>query len=1032
MESISGGFRRALAEQFELHEEIGRGGTAAVYRATRLSDGMPVALKVLSPTLRAVLGPERFLREIAILSKLEHAGILPVVASGEAGGQLYFAMPFVAGGSLRDRMQREPHLPIEEALSIVDDVLAALEYAHQQNVVHRDIKPANILLADGRAIVTDFGIARAILRSSDETISSTGVAIGTPAYMSPEQAAGEARVDGRTDIYAVGCVLYEMLAGNPPFTGASEQAIRARHAIESPPPLRIVRPAVSERLQQLVEKALAKVPADRFQSAAAFRAALSNATQTTPSRSVAAARRRLRIGLTATAAVTVAVLLLRPRPDPGPDPDRYIVLPFRQEGMASGSPFGGGNVSRMVWQSLSRWRDLKLVDEFLVEDRLRVRGPEPLTLSSAVRLARSLDAGRLVWGVVTMEDDSTTVRLALFETGRDPPQTVSRAQATFSLQSEDPAASTAARRLAHRLAGLTQSLLSPLSADSMAGPLADTPYLGALLAMLVGDSALAIWDLGTARLHYQRAFTLDPAFAAPRLRFARASLWANRPVGEWLPAAEVAATDPGRLSSFERLEAQALVALGQGDFPKACEGFRRILAQDSLRIIGWLGVGECLTRDSIVVPDAESPSGWSFRGSYNAGIAAYSRALTMVPSSHLAFGGAALRGLSRKLMAEPNLLRRGVAAAEPRNRFAASPSLVADSLAFIPYPLEDAVAGRHIPATKVAALQANRRTLRSITGEWIQRFPSSIGAITAHAEALELTGELDPAPPQPSALALVRQLRQRPHLGKDPALAAWEVRLLIKTRRFTAARAVAESALAFPARSPEDGQLLAALAGVLGQVHRAAGLLGDYGEGPFARSNGEFLIPPRELSREAHRLLVYAAFGSPGDSVRLIADRVKRLVDRYLEVSRREAMREALLFLPSLLAFPVLPPPTDRIFPVSRVEQAIAEGAIEVARRELVSLDSLRSAQLPAAIAPDHALLEARLYAMIGDSGAATRRLEAMLETPSLLGTDILSDVAQAAAIGRALALLDSLKHGSGSRGRDTAFQALWRPSDRR
>jgi hypothetical protein len=383
-------------------------------------------------------------------------------------------------------------------------------------------------------------------------------------------------------------------------------------------------------------------------------------------------------------------------------------------------------------------------------------------------------------------------------------------------------------------------------------------------------------------------------------------------------------------------------------------------------------------------------------------------------------------------MAEPNVLRRGVAAAEPRNRFAASPSLVADSLALIPYPLEDAVAGRHIPLTKVAALQANRRTLRSITGEWIQRFPSSLGAITAHAEALELAGELDPTPPQPSALGLVRQLRQRPQLAKDPALAAWEVRLLIKARRFTAARAVAESALAFPPRTPEDGPLLAALAGVLGQVHRAARLLGDYGEGPFARPNGEFLIPPRELAREAHRLLVYAAFGFPEDSVRLLADRVQRLVDRHLEASRREAMREALLFLPSLLAFPLLPPPADRLFPASRVEQAIAAGAIDLARRDLVSLDSLRSAQLPAAMAPDHALLEARLYAMIGDSSAATRRLEGMLETPSLLGTDILSDVAQAAAIGRALALRDSLKHRSGSRVRDTAFQALWRPSDGR
>lgn len=1014
-----------------MRDEVGRGGMATVFRATRRADGRSVAIKVLHRNLRAALGSERFLREVAILSRLQHPGILPVLASGEAGDLLYYVMPFIEGGTLRDRLRREPHLPIAEAAGITRAVLAALEYAHQQNIIHRDIKPENILLGDGTVVVADFGIARAILRSGGESISSTGMVIGTSTYMSPEQAAGESQLDGRTDIYSVGCVLYEMLAGTPPFTGSSDQAIRARHALEPPPPLRVVRPAVPQSLQLSVERALAKVPADRPESAASFSDALAGlGSLPLAAKPARAGRRRWLMALPAVAALAAVALVLDSLSESPPDPRRFIVLPFRHQGALPTGTFSGGKSARMVWQALSHWRDLELVDELLVEDRVGPLEGDSLTLSEAVRIARSLDAGRLVWGEVATEGDSTTIRITLFETGTDPPRTLARARAAFPVADVLPSSSRGPQAIAQGFARLTGGLLSPVLADSIPLSPGDTPYIGALLAMLSGDSALAIWDLPAARENYRRAATIDPAFAAPRLRLARASLWANRPVGEWLPAAQAAAAGRNQLTWFEQVEADALVALGRGKFPEACDGFRRIIGRDSLRVVGWLGLGECQLRDSIVVADSRSPSQWSFRGSYAAGIAAYSRALTMVPSSYQAFGGAALRRLSRKLMAEPNLGRRGVSESAPGKSFVASPSLVNDSVVFVPYPVEDAVAGRRIPPTKAAALEANRRTLLAITGAWIERFPTSLGAIAAHAEALELAGRLDAASGDNSALGLVRKLRRRSSSAGDPHAAVWEVRLLLKTRRFTAARLLAESTLAVAPRSPEEGLALASLAALLGQVHRAAHLLGEYGDTPFARPDGEFVTAPRDLAREAYRLLAYAAFGNPPDSVRIIADRLRETVRRRTEPSRRQATEEALLFQPSLLAFPLLAPPGGN-FPVSRIEQAIAGGDPATARAALASLDSLRSSLSPGTVAPDHALLEARLYSMVGDTAKAMRRLESLLGSLPLVGTDVLSDVTQAAAIGRSMGFLDSLRNRPGSRGRDTALQALWRHADR-
>ena len=263
-----------LAGRYRIERELASGRTATVFVGYDVKHDRQVALKVLNPELGSAVGPTRFLREIQFAARLDHPNIVALYESGEADGLLYFVMPYVAGESLRDRLGCEPQLPIADALRIAADVAEALGYAHALGVVHRDIKPENILLADGRALVTDFGIARAITAAGSERLTETGIALGTPAYMSPEQATAEGALDGRSDLYALGCVVYEMLAGAPPFTGPTAQSILARHAVDPVARIRTVRDTVSTGVERAVLKALAKVPADRYPSAAEFARAL--------------------------------------------------------------------------------------------------------------------------------------------------------------------------------------------------------------------------------------------------------------------------------------------------------------------------------------------------------------------------------------------------------------------------------------------------------------------------------------------------------------------------------------------------------------------------------------------------------------------------------------------------------------------------------------------------------------------------------------------------------------------------------------
>ena len=313
-----------LGHRYRIECELGRGGMATVYLAEDVKHGCRVALKVLRPEIGAALGGDRFLLEIKTCATLQHPHILGLLDSGEIPsdhsdpGLLFYTMPYVEGESLRDRLDRECQLPLDQAITIAREVADALGYAHTHNVVHRDIKPENILLSGGHAMVADFGIARALNSAGAEKLTETGLALGTPHYMSPEQATGDL-LDGRADQYALGCVLYEMLAGTPPFQGSTGQSILARHALDPVPSLRTVRATIPAGLERAITRALGKCPADRFATTAEFAKALTQAdtgpatvvTNTAASSSSGARRNwRARVGWALVAAALVALGLI--------------------------------------------------------------------------------------------------------------------------------------------------------------------------------------------------------------------------------------------------------------------------------------------------------------------------------------------------------------------------------------------------------------------------------------------------------------------------------------------------------------------------------------------------------------------------------------------------------------------------------------------------------------------------------------------------------------------------------------------------
>jgi eukaryotic-like serine/threonine-protein kinase len=477
---------------------------AVVFLAEDRKHQRQVAVKVLRSELAQSLGADRFLKEIAIAAQLTHPHVLPLHDSGEADGLLYYVMPFVEGESLRDRLRREHQLPVADALRILRDVADALAYAHSRGIVHRDIKPENILLTGEHAVVTDFGIARAVDAAGSDRLTETGLAVGTPWYMSPEQAGGADRLDGRADIYSLGCVAYEMLAGEPPFTGPNLPAVIARHTLDPVPPLRTLRPAVPEPLVRAIEQALAKLPADRFATAAQFADALGagGATSDHP-RAPVSRPRRLAVGVAATGLLAAAAAWWVPRMLGG-GPSSAIrsvaVLPLANLTGDSAEEYFVDGIHEALIADLSRISGLRVISRTSV---LQFRG----TTRSIPEIAGTLHVDAVIEGSVLRAGDSVRILASLIGASTD--QNLGTVTHVAALRDVLGLLRDVAWRIAGDLAAVTaRSHDSTADAREPVDPAAYDVYLRArhLMSSLPGEHWLSAPGL------YHEAIARDSTF----------------------------------------------------------------------------------------------------------------------------------------------------------------------------------------------------------------------------------------------------------------------------------------------------------------------------------------------------------------------------------------------------------------------------------------------------------------------------------------------------------------------------------------
>jgi serine/threonine-protein kinase len=521
-----------LAGRYRIERELGQGGMATVYLAQDVALERRVALKVLRPELASSLGRERFLREIEIGARLSHPNILPVQESGEADGRMFYAMPYVEGESLRQRLLRERQLSIPETIAIVAAVAGALTYAHQHGVVHRDIKPENILLAVGngenagqiRPLVADFGIARALDVARAEKLTATGLALGTPSYMSPEQSAAGGRIDGRSDIYSLACVAYEMLAGEPPFTGPSSQAILARHSVDPVPSLRTVRSTVPAGAEYAITRALSKVPADRFATAAEFAEALSadSAPGLSSRRRMPLHRAALLLGIpAAAAAVGFGAWMLRgSTPAVIAPAARIAVLPVASAAGDTGMVRLGRDLAVTVSASLDGVGGIETADRLSLVNATANR--TNLSAADAAALARRLGASSMLRGTLVRAGDIVRLDLGLYSTEGIAPLaegiTVSAHRDSIGVLT-DSVTWALLRQVWQRGEPPSPSLAA-----------VTTRSLPALRAFLEGERELAANRWTEAGLAYAAAIALDSAFVLAHFRYAYSQTWLERDV----------------------------------------------------------------------------------------------------------------------------------------------------------------------------------------------------------------------------------------------------------------------------------------------------------------------------------------------------------------------------------------------------------------------------------------------------------------------------------------------------------------------
>lgn len=774
-----------IEDRYTILAEIGRGSHAIVYRATDRLLGRDVAVKVLRPELVDSDVSERFKREIRLTSQLAHPNIAHVYGTGEFQGAPYFVIELARGRSLAERLETEKQLPVDDALAIVRQVASALGHAHRAGIIHRDVKPANILLTPDGALLTDFGVARAIESAAGTLATSTGTAVGTLLYMSPEQLCAEKGIDARSDQYELALVLYELLAGVPPHVAANAEGLRGLRIIGQHVPVRAHRPSVPVSVEQAIDRALCPTPADRFASMAEFvtamdggvaasggmRASASHGTaaaldaQASASASASGAVRRpgsvrrwlapaVAVGALAAAAVLAAPRIARARTAGPVAAETGTLLAPRFQVAAIGDTARSAPIARALVEELSAWP--------LVEAEVGGRGSS----GSATRLETR----------VTNVGDGTQVTVQL----RNGP-TMRAVQVLLPTRGAPDADSV--RILAARL--LMAGTVSPDSGTALHGvrgrPTAAVRQYGQ------GWAALLRGDLGAAEQSFAEAAR---ATSVPQAALWRAIVgnW-RQPTSAavWRDAAVRAAEVSASLNQSDSLLAVALQLAATDHVDDACAAFARATRVGGGSFAAWYGLGGCLYNDSIVVTDAASPTGHRFRSSHWSALNAYDEAINRLPSTGLV---RLFERLPRIAMAPNGSVRRGYKPSGSGGTYAGFASLAGDSTVVLPIAMgRFATGGRAVvPATYQSATRVARARVLRMTAAIARRAPGTFAAQFAYARALELAGVLQSTAGEPTALGL---LAMSAALARSPAdsldVATAQVRVWLRLGDFAAA-----------------------------------------------------------------------------------------------------------------------------------------------------------------------------------------------------------------------------------------------------
>jgi tetratricopeptide (TPR) repeat protein len=963
-----------LGGRYRLEAVAGRGGMATVFRALDLRHGRAVAVKVLDAARLSTVDAARFEGEIDVLARLQHPHVLPLLDSGTIDGARYLVTPFIAGESLARTLARETRLPLTDAVRLARQVASALAHAHALEVIHRDVTPGNILLSNGLAVVSDFGIAR-LAEPAAGVITNTGITIGTPAYMSPEQAAGDSALDARSDVYSLGCVLYTMLTGAPPFAELPVQQSLTKRMLQPPPPPSAVRPDIPGLLDAVMLRVLAPLAEDRYDSAMHFDAALAlveaelvsaarphttltRALVATPASTPLPTRIDVpswRSWWIAGACVTLAAigaLIVRAR---GADAsvDMQVI------GVTSG---GADSAAVALRDAIGRWRDVSVREIADVPF-----SPDAERLAHAPESAR---IGAMAWTrVVRTAEGRSAVQV---DAARFDGERVIVARGVVPL-------------VAMSLRDATRLALD--SALGVVVPVGDrgASSLAAQRAYATGRRAMQRWETDSAVSALRRAVAADSGWAGAQLALTQVLVWLGDSTrAEARDAAERMAPLVTGLGSRSVSAGQAIVAMGRGDYPQACNQYRALVNADSSDASAWLGLGLCQQRDSLVVVNRSSPSGFAFRSSHWGAIRAMERALTLDPDAGRVFG---FNWLTRKLLPlNITALRQGVA--ESTEPFSAFPTDQADTLAFVPWRMSDLFGRPRLLSEDVSRAYGNNRRRALSIMTMVQRLrPQSPEANESLALALESVGEIDEIPTRANAIAIDSVVRAATVLSTSSAqrlrVATLKVRLALRRGQFAEARRLADSVLATPAPAKETAagiRMRSALYALTGRVHEAA--QGVALEAASANPGSD--AAPGSLRRSAALLLAYSAFGIK-DSIESTYRRTEVELKRWLPPAMQSNWRDMTLAQPALLAADALGglPPWAGALSRSRMGRLIA--AADVGDRNegatvMKEISSRRGSFRPADVTLDAVLIESRALLKLGQADAARGMIESALD----------------------------------------------------